>query len=362
MTKLGKIHPELGDRWHWKDFLQINQGTPLENLPKRFKNRDSLTPLEILTFASTDPDDGRDQDLFIRDGEGRPQYAYRDQFWFGSVQGPNSQAFRHIENPPFNIRHPLATIGLPFRSLGEATRRAEIYFQASQLAFALEEPYWGWRLLGGSFHYLQDLHQPYHAGLITPSFILKGLKVYLDWGREKLGLLPTFAHLVSNSHRAYESFVSFPPANYQKLKKAALKQAQGTDHPPLPNSVHQLALQVRDQSNLALPTLFDGITEVGDPILLSPYKLSDHPEDMKNPVKLIQKDPKLDPLKKELFEITSGRFESCGEVLRTVTHEALEQKKKANAKELLNKLADLLPRDPRDPIFELDQRVIGDLK
>jgi hypothetical protein len=191
LDKLKPLREPLGDPWQFSASLKINPKIDIgaeESL--RFPEGDAkgkkfLTPIRILELYSTDPDDGRDQDLFVRDASGQPHAAFEDEKWFGAVQGPNSQAFRHIEKPPFSLAHPLRTLGIPFRSVGEASQRAEIYFQLSRLAFALEEDYWGWRFLAGGLHYLEDLHQPYHAGQITPLLFRKGLGILLSWGGRK---------------------------------------------------------------------------------------------------------------------------------------------------------------------------------
>lgn len=345
LDKLAPLRPELGDKWHWANYLKINPKTNLEALPADLAGRRTLTPLSILTLASVDPDDGRDQDLFVRDEKGNPRYAYPDQKWFGAMRGGNSQAFRHIEKPPFSMRHPLSTFGLPFRALGEATERAEIYFQASLLAFALGEDYWGWRLLGGALHYVEDLHQPYHAGQITPGFLVRGLWAYLSWGfwgHQKLGLMGTLSHLVANSHRFYESYVALPSGRDHGVKTEAFAALLGVDFQPLTVSVQQRTREVRDESNLSFPRLFCAVNRVMDPVLFSEYDFKSDGENTDDPSKFLKKDPSLDKTHQTIFEITRNQFESAGRALRSLIHHSIYSRDKADAASILKGLDRIL--------------------
>ena len=333
IDKLRPLREELGDAWHFSAYLQLN---PKIDLGAMADTRKGLTPLEILTIYSTDPDDGRDQDLFLRDEQGNPRYAYPDQKWFGAVKGSNSQAFRHIEKPPFNLFHPLSRMGLPFRHLGEATRRAEIYFQLSRLAFSLEEEYWGWRFLASSFHYIEDLHQPYHAGQLTPVLLYKGLKA-LSWGWKKKGLIGTFGVVVSNSHRFFESYVA--------LNSEVLEALKGTDIVPFSGSVETMARDVRDTSNRLLSDLTRAVSEIADPKLDGPYEYRSDEEGEDDPLKFLNKGPEFTEANRKLFEIVQERFGAAGRALRTATKIMIDLRKENSAtspSEILSRLDGLL--------------------
>ncbi len=292
---------------HFSDWLGINPAVNIERRSPKEVGRSTLTPLEILSYYSSDPDDGRDQDLFVHDREGRPVFRYRDQRWFGSVTGLDSQAFRHIEKPPFSFRHPLATFGFPFRTLGEATRRAEIYYLLSRLAFSYEEDYWGWRFLASSFHYLQDLHNPYHAGQVTPELLLSGLKGYARWGFDKgEPVFRTIAHLVSNEHRFFETLAeSFP----------ILEEVRGNDLSPDVGSVRKLAEGVRDESNRYFPELTLAIQTLADPVLQTDYSFRSEEPPLDDPKKFLREGAPPGLLKR-VEEIARERFRSAGRVLR----------------------------------------------
>src|SRR6185436_15809665 len=146
--------------------------------------------------------------------------------------------------------------------VGEASQRAEIYFQLSQLAFALQEDYWGWRFLAGGLHYLEDLHQPYHAGQITPLLFRKGLGILVSWGRKEKGFMGSFAHVVSNSHRFFETYVDRPEGRDGGLKGEALKAIGGTDLADVPGTVADLARSVRDASNVQFGPLAEAVSRM----------------------------------------------------------------------------------------------------
>ncbi len=308
LEKLGQLEPSLGDLWHLSDFIKINPAVAWEQLFPEELGRTSITPLEILQLHSTDPDDGRDQNLLIRDARGNPHFAFADQLWFGSLLGGNSQAFRHLEKPPFSWSNRQATFGFPFRAVGEATSRAEIYYQLARLAFELGEDYWGWRFLAGSFHYLQDLHNPYHSGQITPKLLRKGWKAYWSWGRKgHKELFATFAHIVSNSHRFMETYLEKNP-NYAPLK--------GTDTVDLP-SIHELALLSRDSSNKLFPALTEAVGEITDERLEGPHLFNSEREPYDDPMPYVFHGPNFDKAQAIIQGIVQDRFAATGRVLRT---------------------------------------------
>ncbi len=313
-------------------FLKINPAIDLDHKEKSVLKRPTLSPLEILTFYSIDPDDGRDQDLPL---------ISPDQKWFGVTKGPDTQAFRHIEKPPFNVKDPINTFGFPFRSVGEATRRAEIYEQLSLLAFDVGEPYWGWRFLAGAFHYLEDLHNPYHAGQMTPAFAARGLRAYFSWGAKEKGFFGTMSHLVSNSHRFFETLVSFPPAPLRDAKQSALEALRGREVLSLDQTVWEIGRGVRDSSNRQFGKLITLVTEVSDPILFTPYRFRSWEAERDDPARFLKKGA--EKKEQEIFAIVQERFQSAGRVLRTVVQKSIqERRQRKSPKEILGKLEKLL--------------------
>jgi hypothetical protein len=352
LEKLKPLREELGDPWQFSRYLKINPKVDIgtqeslrfaEGSPKGAK---ALTPQEILFLYATDADDGRDQDLFVRDETGAPRAMFPDEKWFGAFQGPNSQAFRHIEKPPFRLRHPITTFGIPLRSVGEASLRAEIYFQLSRLAFSLKEDYWGWRFLAGGLHYLQDLHQPYHAGQITPVLFKQGLGILLSWGGKEKGFMGSFAHVVSNSHRFFETYLDQSGGRNDVLKEDALEAARGSDVAPLPGSIQDLARSVRDASNLLYAPLSEAIAMMtGDSLAgrTEFYSDGDKTRINSDPKDFIREGPAFEDANKKVFGIVKDRFASAGRVTRAYVQALLEAKKNpVKPEEILSGLDDLL--------------------
>lgn len=338
---LKKLPLEIGDRWHFSNWLGIDPEIDIEKPVPELRSKAEVTPLEILSYYAIDPDDGRDQNLFDRDKKGRPIARTPDQKWFGALEGPNSQAFRHIEKPPFSFKNPKSTFGFPFRSVGEASRRAEIWFQLSQLAFELGEDYWGWRFLANSFHYLQDLHNPYHAGQITPKMLGKGLIAYWNWGRRDEGFVGTLARLISNSHRFFESYVATPNGNDERMKQEALLALEQSDLRPV-SSVEELAREIRDESNRLFPDLLNAVTEATDPRLLGPYPFKSDGIEADNPIEFLKKEGSFREANRTIFKITRDRFTAAGTVMRSVVKKSIDERGKKSPDELIDKLNQIL--------------------
>ncbi|HEY9854364.1 MAG TPA: hypothetical protein V6D05_01415 [Stenomitos sp.] len=89
--------------------------------------------------------------------------------------------------------------------VGEAPKRAKAYYELARIAFRKHDPYWGFRYLARSIHYMEDMGQPYHTNPMRLS--------YLWDAKFNLKSLTT---LCSNMHYYYEFFVS-----YQLRKQAA---------------------------------------------------------------------------------------------------------------------------------------------
>lgn len=338
LKKLAQIRPGI----RLADYLRINPQIDLEAVEKSLRGKTRITPIEILSVYSRDPDDGRDQDLFLRDQKGNLHYAYPDQKWFGALSGANSQAFRHMEKPPFRWRHCISTFGFPFRAVGEATSRAEIYFEVAELAFALHENYWGWRFLANALHYVEDLHQPYHTGQITPHLLAQGLKAYFQWGRKSAGFLGTFSHLLSNSHRLYESFVENPRGYDRGIKGEALEEARGEDAPPISGTIKEFAVGIRDSSNLLFSKLIEKVTEATTPELLGPRRFISDDAGADDPAHFLKTGSEFETAYREIFLITKNRFEAAGRAIRSLVQTAIERKGTRSPQEILQRLDVLL--------------------
>ncbi len=355
LDKLQVLRPEFRDPWFFSHYLKINTKIDLDATHPDTQGKNSLTPFEILSSYATDPDEGRDEDLFLRDAKGNPQPMFPDQKWFGELQGPNSKAFRHLEKPPFSLKHPVTTFGFPLRKLGEATDRAEIYYQLSLLAFSLGEPYWGWRFLAGSFHYLQDLHQPYHAAQITPALASEAVHAYWDWGHRKdgsfRGFIRTAAHLVSNSHRFFESYMARPGPESATYRENVLKSLTGASLlEKTPPSVKEMALKTRDESNRVWSDLERLMHHImNEKLQGSSYSLVTETDPRDKPESFLVKGPDFDDTNRRIFTITQSRFEEAGRAMRTEIRMVLDYPKHQDPKTFLEKL-DALLHFTREPL------------
>jgi hypothetical protein len=163
-----------------------------------------LSPLQILSTASDEPDYGMDVGLFEDNGMevgkvygfglqpfGDPKYEY-------SAQAPFHMGFYHEGK----LIYTLAS----FLEKTFPEYRAYQYFRLSQLAFRTGHPYWGYRFAGWGMHYIQDLTQPYHAKVLPQysTFRLIGINLLaiLGFGSAKTNAVER----VSSRHSHIERY------------------------------------------------------------------------------------------------------------------------------------------------------------
>jgi len=132
---------------------------------------------EILITYSDEPDWGLDKDL-------RLHFSQR-------LMG-GSKGFRHAYYPPWSWHLPL-----PFASQGGAPERALHFYDLARVAFSQKDPYWGFRFLAHSLHYLQDMGQPFHSRQTSSELIF--------WLHPIRGT----AQATSNLHHAFEDYVAY---------------------------------------------------------------------------------------------------------------------------------------------------------
>jgi len=172
--------------------------TRLHEVPKK-----NVGVAEILSTYSDEPDWGADQNLFEPDQY--PELWNEDSPYVGGKKGLKSQGFRHMYFPgKFSWRDPIVSFQIPMRALGEAPDRAALYRDLSKEFFQNGMPYWGYRFLAWSLHYIEDLFQPFHV-CQTPNKAF----IELDWP----GLLPKIdiaatAEQIGYYHFSYEKWVA----------------------------------------------------------------------------------------------------------------------------------------------------------
>jgi hypothetical protein len=113
----------------------------------------SVLPREVVAIYSDEPDWGMDDDV--------PRL--KDQGIAQGIEGMGTRTLRHFwfeGESEFDV------------DLGrgqELDRRIQLFYNLSQVAFSVGEPYWGYRFLGNALHYLQDLTQPFHVKAVISS-------------------------------------------------------------------------------------------------------------------------------------------------------------------------------------------------
>lgn len=321
LDKFSKINPAIKTRDDFAGWLKISAASPFDRpFKKEEKVGGRITPFEILSLYSRRADDGRDVNI---------PYDKLEQFWFGSGTKTGSQAFRHMEKPSFDPLHPLNTFGFPLGHLGQATQRAQIYFDLAVEATRLKEPYWGWNFLGVGLHYIEDLGQPYHTAQLIPPLAVKGTQGYLEWGRKGgWGWIKTVTHVVSNVHHFFEGYVDhllFRGAGFGNLWRQRLRGKKMLE--PI-TSLRDLARQVRNHSN---QHAFDSVQAsfwLTGKTLLTPriYRIDIEEEELpEDPIPFLTSDSKKRLQGASLVsEIVSSAFEYQGRAIRTTVNEFLK--------------------------------------
>lgn len=321
LSKFSKINPSIKTRQDFADWLKVNAASPFDQpFKKGEKVGGFITPFEILSLYSKRADDGRDVNL---------PYDKLEQFWFGSGTKTGSQAFRHMEKSSFDPLHPLNTFGFPLGRLGQATQRAQIYFDLAVEAYRLKEPYWGWNFLGVGLHYIEDLGQPYHTAQLIPPLAIKGTLGYLEWGRkEEWGWIKTVTHVVTNAHHFFEGYVDHFLVRETGFGNLWRQRLRGKEMLKPAASIRDLAKQVRNHSNQhAFDTIQASFLLTGGNLLTSRvYRIDiedkEFPED---PIPFLTDDSKERLRGASLVsEIVFSAFEYQGRAIRTTVHEFLE--------------------------------------
>ncbi len=176
--------------------------------------------LDVVSTYSDEPDWGLDDDVprlrgkgVALAGEGMATRLLR-HFWY---QGESAG-------------------GVDFGKDQETDQRAQLYYELALVAFSVDEPYWGYRFLADSLHYLQDITQPFHSrAIITGAMVDKLALVrakFCEWNPSpRCGAeLTVDAQVLKNGwvvaayHSLYEDFVrgllsgGFPYSSYEFLR------------------------------------------------------------------------------------------------------------------------------------------------
>ncbi len=168
------------------------------------KAGEMVTPLDIVTTASDEPDFGLDIGLYEDNGTD-----------FGKIYNFGKQPFgnpnlEYSSQAPFHMGYYHESwIISAFAGFVKQTYpeyRIHLYRSLSAYAFRTGHDYWGWRFMGIGLHYVMDLNLPYHTTLLPGVSTLRMLWInFLDL----IGFSRPMAdaiQLVSNRHTAIEKF------------------------------------------------------------------------------------------------------------------------------------------------------------
>lgn len=148
---------------------------------------ESVAALAVLASASDEPDFGHDIHLFSDNpGAARQRYGFGPQPFGDPGYEFSSQAPFHMG---FYHESPIIFAGAPYLKRSWPEWRAYQFHGLARYAFEHGHPYWGYRFLGWSLHYVQDLTQPYHStplpGETTTSMLWTAVKAMAGFDADK---------------------------------------------------------------------------------------------------------------------------------------------------------------------------------
>ena len=271
------------------DFLRQYQLNPSTKMIFKHneKKGEKVSAAWILIHYTDEPDWGMDQNLDISP----------NQKFMGGTKGPTSQAFRHLYWKKWTARAPWRTFHIPPREMGEALKRAQSFYDLAQTAFEVGKPYWAFRFLAWSLHYIQDLGQPFHSSqLLTPKFI--------DWNSifNFEILIKRTTQIISNYHFMYEDYVVFRIEEEfkNKFKNHFISALKGTTFMNS-SSAYLIARHSADDSNRLSYSIGEAsYTFFGEQFLDSSIDVPNSPKG-KFPLSPYEKSSKLSQKEKTLF-------------------------------------------------------------
>ena len=180
---------------------------------------ESVTPLDVVASATSEPDYGMDIGLWENNGT-----AYGKVYGFGK-QPFGNPALEFASQAPFHMGffHEAAIVYKAAGFLRRTYPEYRIHLWQSLAAYALQtgHPYWGWRFAGWALHYIEDLTQPYHTTVLPGVGVTRLLWIntvdLLGWHGPKKQAIT----LVSNRHLALENY------QYHRMRNAYLRGDAG---------------------------------------------------------------------------------------------------------------------------------------
>lgn len=194
-----------------KEFSAASQQTALGDIGigyddkvKSLTNNEPISAFAVLCTACDEPDYGYDQLLFQKSPTDSDEYDFGIQPFAATNNPSSTQAPFHMGF--FHEAWILNKLAPSFMQ-SYVEYRVKQYTELSKFAFKNGHDYWGWRFLGWSLHYVQDLCQPYHSTLMpgtsTVKLVFAGLLSTLGMSY----LQDRYTNLASNLHCGFELYV-----------------------------------------------------------------------------------------------------------------------------------------------------------
>jgi hypothetical protein len=295
------------------DFLNQYQLNPKTVIGfKDIKKGETTSASAILIHYSDEPDRGMDQDLNLSP----------DQKYMGGYKGPTSQGFRHLYFKKWSMRAPWRTFHVPMKEMGEALKRAQIFYDLAETAYNVSEPYWAFRFLAWSLHYVQDLGQPYHSSqILTPRF--------LSW--EDIFHFKQFVsrttQIISNCHYLYEDYAVYRLKKEisAKLEKKFIPALRGADFWPS-SSAFLIARHAANFSNHDSTTIGNLCYAYFGRKFLDPSIDLPRSPQAHYPIETLDKESRLTSIQKKIFlETTTKNLKKTAYYSRSLIQLAREE-------------------------------------
>ncbi len=170
----------------------------------RLQEGEMVRPMDVLATATEEPDYGFDLGLFTDNGT-----TYGQTYGFGE-QSFGNPGLEYGTQAPFHMgfyhESWLVFAAAPFLKRTYVEYRIHLFKTLSKYAFDVGQDYWGWRFMGWTMHYLNDMSMPYHTTVMPAKrplgMIWINLKAMLGFPRS----IDNAVQLLSNRHTVYEQF------------------------------------------------------------------------------------------------------------------------------------------------------------
>lgn len=277
-----------------------------------------IDPYLVLATANDEPDYGFDLGLFEDNNTDYGKIYGFGQQTFGnpnleySSQAPFHMGFYHEPGIVFKFA--------PFLHKTFLNYRYNQYRALALFAFQNNEPYWGYRFLGWSMHYLADATMPYHVrplpGYSTLRMLWVNFKSMLGFEKAQRNAI----QLVSNRHTAIEDYLQqrmvsiYQTSNFEDPLYQALTANQSIQEIGIYSLVGEVSKSAFEASGKFDKAVRRGLPDemVNDPKV----EVSQHERigDIAEYTREVRRSDRIEMLEKQAIE----RFAYLGMVLRNM--------------------------------------------